>query len=88
MSKNLRFALSVGCLLVASGCTIGQHGYEYASPAYEKGKPPLGFCERRGSVLGPGEPAKSGPVDNMPDPQPTLAPIPPAAMQQPGLPGA
>lgn len=88
MRKNLLYALSLGCMLAAGGCHAGSHGYEYASPAFEKGKPPLSFCERRGSILGPGEPAKPGPATNLPDPEPTLAPIPPPESQQQGLPGA
>ncbi|HWC88781.1 MAG TPA: hypothetical protein VG433_03980 [Pirellulales bacterium] len=88
MAKNLVYALALGGLLTAGGCRMCGHGYEYSSPAFEPGKPPAGFCERRGSILGPGQPAAPGPVDNKPDPQPTLAPVPPAPVDQPGMPGA
>lgn len=89
MAKNLVHWLALGSLLAAGGCRACSHGYEYFGPAIEPGKPIVGFCDRRGSILGPGQPAAAGPVDNMPDPQPTLAPIPPAApAQQAPLQGA
>jgi hypothetical protein len=88
VKAHLALSLVLAALAIGGGCRMCQQCYDYTAPAYDdQGDQQLGFCERRGSILGGRGPGMVPPMANIQDPQPTLAPAPaPAPSQQPPAP--